>query len=117
MKLERSQFLKEVKEQFPELGPRLNAEEGLSTFEMDVFCEFTQRNINEGEREVVIKCFKIAEKYYRESNQSFKNVVAISFVENLLFKNTKKNLREWAWEIFPEILKAEYTKFHGVKSI
>ncbi len=43
MKLDRSQFLKEVKEEFPELAKVLNAEEGLFTFEMDVFSSFTQK--------------------------------------------------------------------------
>ncbi len=117
MKLERSQFLKELKETFPELTSKINSEEGLSTFEMDVFCDFTQKNINDGEKEVVVACFKIAEKYYRESNNNFKNVISTCFIEDLLFENTKKNYREWAWKLFPKILKEDYISFHGKSGI
>ncbi|MCP4975687.1 MAG: hypothetical protein GY931_05955 [Maribacter sp.] len=117
MKLERSQFLKEVKELFPELISKINLEGGLSTFEMDAFCAFTQKNINAGEKETVIMCFQIVEKYYKESNSKFKDVISTCFVECLDFKNTKKNIREWAWELFPQLLKEDYINFHGKSGI
>lgn len=113
MKLERSQFIKELKDTFPELISQINSEGGLSTFEMDVFFDFTQKNINDGERKNVVKCFEIAEKYFRESNSKFQNIISTCFVEPLDFKNTKKRSRDWAWDIFPEILKEDYINFHG----
>ena len=85
-------FLKEIKNTFPELISPINREEGLSTFEMDVFYEFTQQNINDGEREIVCKCFEIANRYYIGSNNKFRNIIVISFIESLDFDNTKKKL-------------------------
>ncbi|MEW8439687.1 MAG: hypothetical protein AB2689_16185 [Candidatus Thiodiazotropha taylori] len=117
MKLERSQFLKELKGEFPELTKKINSEGGLSTFEMDVFCAFTQKKINDGEKENVIKCFKLAERYFINTNNSFKSVISTCFVECLDFSNTKKNVREWAWELFPETLKEDYINFHGKEGI
>ena len=117
MKLDRSEFLKELKEQFPELTSSINSEGGLSTFEMDVFCQFTQEMINQGEKEIVIRCFDIADKYYSQGNNKFKNVIATCFVEGLDFKNTKKNIREWSWELFPQCLKEEYISFFGKPGI
>lgn len=113
MKLDRSQLLKEIKEAFPEIRSEINSEEGLLHLEVGVFYQFTQKIINEGEREKVAKSFEIANRYYLGGNSKVQNAIGVSYVEGLEFKNTKKNIREWAWEIFPERLKTEYMEFHG----
>ena len=115
MKLERSQFIKELKALFPELIPEINQEEGLFTFEIEAFCAFTQKKINDGEREDVARCFQIADKYYQDGNQKFQDIISTCFVENLNFKNTKRNYREWAWDLLPQALKDDYLAFHGTR--
>ncbi len=117
MKLDRSQFLKELKAEYPELIERINSEKGLSTFEMDVFCDFTQKKINGGEIKEVAKCFTLAEIYFKDGNRGFRNIISTCFVECLEFTDTNKRQREWAWELIPEILKKDYIEFFGKPGI
>lgn len=113
IKPDRSKFLKELKESFPELKQRINSEEGLSTFEMDAFCEFTQRHIDEGNKKVVQRCFEIAGRYFLYSNNKFREIIDTCYVEPLEFKDSNRTQRNWAWEIFPAQLKERYESFWG----
>ena len=110
--LDRSVFLKELKQIFPMLKPELNKEMGLLHFEMTVFRNFAQQMINDGETDTVEQCFSIALKYYLNGNAKLKDAVIISFIEDLEFTDTPKRSREWAWNLFPEQLKDEFTAFH-----
>lgn len=117
MKLDRSKLLKDLKKAFPEIKPFINAEEGLLDFEVRVFYLFTQKLINSGETDKVRICFNIADNYYRNGNSKVQHAIGVSYVECLEFKNTKKNIREWAWDMFPSALKEEYVSFHGKPGI
>ena len=111
--LDRSLLLKELKEEFPELTPLINAEQGLLHFEVGAFYQFTQSLINDGDVNSVKLCFSIANKYLVDGDSKVKNAIATSYAECFDFKNTKKNNREWAWEIYPELLKKEYIIVRG----
>ena len=111
--LDRSSLLKELKKQFPELTPSLNAEEGLLSFEVDAFYKFTQSLINKGDIDNVKLCFSIANKYLTLGEQKVKNAIATSYAECLDFNDTKKLKRGWAWELYPKSLKAEYVIVRG----
>lgn len=117
MKLDRSKFLREVKEHFPEIKEDINAEQGLLHLEVSVFYLFTQKLINEGNVERVKIAYHIADKYFRLGDTKMQNAIDVSYVEGLEFKNTKKNEREWAWQVLPSMLKAAYTSFHGKNGI
>ena len=111
--LDRSLLLKELKQEFPELIPLINAEQGLLHFEVGAFYRFTQSLINEGNVEQVKRCFSIANKYLLNGDAKVKNAISTSYAECFDFKNTKKQSRDWAWEIFPESLKKEFVIVRG----
>jgi hypothetical protein len=111
--LDRSVLLKELKQEFPELTSLINAEQGLLHFEVGVFYQFTQSLINDGDKEKVKRCFNIANNYLMNGDNKVKNAISVSYAECFDFKNTKKQIREWAWEIYPELLKKEYVIVRG----
>jgi len=117
MKLGRSEFLKEVKDAFPEIRGEINAEEGLLHFEMNVFYRYTQKLINEGSVERVKIAYHIADRYFKLGDSKMQNAIDVSFVECLEFQNTKGNIREWAWKELPCTLKGAYEAFHGKSGI
>ena len=112
-KLHRSQFIKEVKETWPHLAPDINSEYGLLHLEMSVFARFTQQMIDAGNREELIRCFKVALKYEVGGNAKVRNAIDVSFVEDLEFGDSRKHRRSWAWEVLPERLRELYVDFHG----
>ena len=111
-KLDRSLFLKEVKTSFPELVSKINSEQGLLHFEMDIVRKFAQHLIDTQQHDNLKKCFLIIEKFYLSGNNKLKNTIDVSFIELLDFKKTKHYNREWAWELLPDSLKKLYTRFH-----
>lgn len=111
--LDRSILLKELKQEFPDLIPLLNAEQGLLHFEVGAFYQFTQSLINSGDVEKVKRSFNIANNYLVNGDAKVKNAISVSYAECFDFKNTKKQNREWAWEIYPELLKKEYVIVRG----
>ena len=113
MKHHRSELLAELKKEFPVLREEINQEMGLLHFEVGVFRRFTQQKITEGDEATVRKCFFIAEKYYSFGNAKVHDAIAVSYVEELEFKDSRQNQKSWAWECLPQILKDEYISFHG----
>jgi hypothetical protein len=82
-------------------------------FEVVVFYQFTQSLINDGDINKVKQCFSIANNYLVNGNKNVKNAISVSYTPCLEFDNTKRNNREWAWEIDPELLKKEYEDMRG----
>ncbi|WP_102386531.1 hypothetical protein [Vibrio cyclitrophicus] len=111
--LDRSSLLRELKEQFPELTPLINVEQGLLVFEVEAFYKYTQSLINDGHVEKVKLCFSIANKYLINGNQKVRSAIATSYAECLDFNDTKKLNRSWAWELYPKPLKKEYAIVRG----
>lgn len=115
-RLHRSQFIDELKEVFPELRRDINSEMGQLVFEIDIFRRFTQAKIDCGEVDAAKRCFSIAQKYYLTGNRQLREVIDTCYVEDLVFQDSKKTRRDWAWACFPTELKEAYTRFHGTRN-
>lgn len=112
-KLHRSQLLAELKEIFPDLTEALNAESGLLSFELNVFCRFTMAKIKQDDHEAVATCYAIALKYYQNSSAKMRDAIDTCYVEDLEFPSHNKREQTWAWEILPTQLKELYDSFHN----
>ena len=110
--MDRSEFLRIVKQQFPELREPINKEQGLLHFEVDVLRRYSQKAIFDGDRQALANCFKIAEQAYSEGNRSLKNAIDVSFVEGLDFVTPHKRY-DWAWDMLPKTLRSLYRAFHS----
>jgi len=106
-KFHRSAFLKDLKETFPAIRDPVNQQYGLLHLEMSEFCHFTQAAIDGGNRDDVISCFQIAEKYVRYGNSSLVNAFAVSYLEHLNF-NDGKVPRSWAKRLLPTAVRELY---------
>lgn len=114
-RLHRSEFLRELKQAFPELVADVNQQYGLLHLEVAAFRRHTQQAINNGNTNGVSCAFSLAEKYLLLGNAKLQNALGVSYVEDLEFRD-QKSLRRWAWELLPATLKAEYEAFHGKSS-
>lgn len=110
--MHRSDFLKALKEDFPNLTEVVNRQKGLLHFEVGEFRKFTQDAIRSGDTERTTKCFSLAERAYLNGNEALKNAIDVSFVEELEFNRDDESGKH-AWEILPPTLKKLYTAFHG----
>ncbi|MBF7074088.1 hypothetical protein ISG33_11825 [Glaciecola sp. MH2013] len=107
MKIERSAFLRMLKEAFPELTSELNKQQGLLHFELSEFRKYTNKLIYAEEKELVKNCFYLAERAYLYGNLKLKTAIDVSYVEDLDFQS-----KDWAWQILPASLKTLYVSFH-----
>lgn len=115
-KLHRSEFLAELKAAFPSIREELNTEYGLLHLETAVFRRFTQHAIDNQDKDVVVRCFAIAEKYYAMGNGKLQNAIGVSYVEDLVFAD-QQTVRQWAWPLLPALLKTAYEVFHGRQNV
>jgi hypothetical protein len=115
-KRDRSQLLREIKAAFPEITSQLNAEQGLLHFEVDVFRRFAQRAIFDGERDTAVQCFSLAATYLTEGNSAMRDAIDVSFIEPMEF-GSPPNVRRWAWEAMPEVLRSAYVAFHRKSAV
>ena len=107
--MHRSEFLKELKELFPELTNSINKQQGLLSFEIGEFRKFTDYAIGAKDKNKVELCYKLAEKAYVNGNRELKALIETEFVESLSLHHN-----EWAWQTFPTILKKSYLDFYGL---
>ena len=105
--MDRSEFLRRLKEHFPELKPVVNKQEGLLHFEMEAFGNYAQRAIYDGDKQRLKKCFEFAREVYVQGDADLQKAIDISFVERLEFK-TPQHTHGWAWGMLPDILKPLY---------
>ncbi len=110
-RLDRSAFLRELKNILPELRAALNRDRGSLHQEVFTFHHFTQDAIVRGDSVVAGKCFKIAERFLTLGNHTLSNALSVSFVEHLSFSGD----REWAWASLPMSLKQAYVSLLGTK--
>ena len=101
--LHRSIFLKELKETFPQLRARINAQYGLLHLEIHVFADFVQHAIAVGDRETVRFSLMMAERYYRGGSVQLSNAIFVSFLEHLDLREAR-----WAWDLLGPSLKQAY---------
>ncbi|GAB1266725.1 hypothetical protein NBRC116492_35350 [Aurantivibrio infirmus] len=116
MNIDRSQFLKELKGRYPEIKDELNSQEGLITFEVSVFLQLVQRNIDDGNRDGFQQSIELVNRFYSEGNKALRSSICNGVCEDLLFEDSKKNNRSWALALLPEPLAKErdsWRKFIG----
>jgi len=101
--LHRSNFLKELKETFPQLTNKINAQYGLLNLEVHVFVDFAQCCIADNDVGKVRLCFMIAEKYCAGGNAAMRTAIVVSFVELLDLRKA-----QWAWDLLGPTLKDAY---------
>jgi hypothetical protein len=106
-KLHHSQFMKKVKETFPELRMEINKQYGLIHLEVSVFTRFVQGLIDSGGKDTLVKALQIANYFILYGNGKVVNALTVSFLEHLNFKNGKVP-RQWAWECMTPALKDQY---------
>jgi len=106
-KLNRSEFLKEVKRLFPEVCEGINKEEGLLSFEIDIFVKYVQSQIDSNIVDKTQLALSLLDKYYRNGNKSLHELIRNSVCEDLTFSDTSKRKRLWAYELLSEQLKNE----------
>jgi hypothetical protein len=106
-KLHRSDFIKEVKVVFPEIRKDINQSDGLLHPEMSVFADLAQSFIDNEDKENLLKCFQIADKYLKEGTKKLVNAIAVSFLEHLNFDDGRAS-RSWAFDIMTPALKQEH---------
>jgi hypothetical protein len=114
--MERSEFLRLVKEQFPDIRGAINQQEGLLHFEVGVLQKRTQRAIYDDDPQALSACFQLAERAYKDGNKSLKAAIDQSFVEGLDFGTLEKP-RTLAWDMMPEVLQSLFEKFHGYRGV
>jgi len=114
--MDRSEFLRLLRERLPALRDAVNQQQGLLNFEMDVLRKCAQRAIFDGDRQTLALCFALAEAGYRDGDNKVKDGIDKSFVETLDFV-TPHNSYLWAWQMLPEALKRLYRDFHGAGKI
>ena len=111
--MHRSEFIKAVKEQFPELRDPMNRE-GLGNLcgEMHQFRLFADQAIRDGDTQKLADCYRLLETAYLAGNLSMKRTIDECFIEDMDY-NTHGAVYAWAWDMLPEVLKTLYTDFHG----
>lgn len=60
---------------------------------MGLFRRFTQDAIDRGDRDLVIRCFQLADWVFANADHVVKNAVSVSYLEDLEFHGSG---REWA---------------------
>ncbi|WP_395343754.1 hypothetical protein PN836_004085 [Ningiella sp. W23] len=106
-KAHRSQFIKEVKEKYPELRVHISQEQGLLSLELAVFGKFIQQKIDNLEKDIVTDAFQILNKFYINGNLALKHAIRDLVCEDLIFSDTQVAERRWAFILLPEALKEE----------
>lgn len=112
MKIDRSEFLRILKYEFPELKYELNQQQGLLHFEVSEFRKFTNQLIRAGEKNQVERCFIIAENGFLNGDSKLKNAIDVSYVEDLEFYG-----KDWAWDMLSSPLKELYVGFHNKNGV
>jgi hypothetical protein len=107
-KVHRSEFLEELKTNFPEITQEINKQDGLLGFEIDCFRLFTQMLIDSGDRERLLKAYKIAEWAYKNGDDKLRALIDTNFLEDMNFKDSKKHQRMWARQLLPPSLAEPY---------
>jgi hypothetical protein len=113
--MHRSDFLKQLKTTFPELIEPVNQQNGLLHFEMREFRLFTQRAIYANDIDTLKRCFALAEKVFLLGDNTLKDAIDTSFMEDLEFISEKAQFRK-AWDLVPAPLQTLYTNFHGQRT-
>jgi hypothetical protein len=110
-KAHRSEFLKEVKHKFPLIKENINQQEGLLSFEIDVFIKYIQTLINQNQSALASEAFILLNHFYLNGNRALHELIRNAVCEDLVFEDTISIERKWAYDLLSEPLKAERRKW------
>jgi hypothetical protein len=108
--MDRSAYLRLLKQRLPELRSELNEQRQIVGCEIGVLAKAAQRAIFDGDRARVRICFGVAATVHAEGNTELKGLIENLFVHDLEFV-TPHNAYPWAWEMFPDSLRPHYTDY------
>ena len=103
----RAEFLKELKQLFPQLRSSVNQQHGLMHLEVHEFERFVNSRIAEGDRESVAKAFQFLDRVLKNGSSELKNAVAVSFLEHMNFEDGRV-ARSWAARLMPPLVSECY---------
>ncbi len=106
--MDRSAFLRLLKQRLPDLRPAVNRQMQMLGFEVQVLGKAAQRAMYDGDRERLAICFGIAELAHSEGNDELRSCMESIFIDELEFV-TPHNSYSWAWEMLPRPLQERYT--------
>ncbi len=118
--LHRSEFLNEVKKFFPEVTDKFNQQDGLLSFEVDVFVQFTQNQIDSSSLEQTKLALILLDTYYQNGNKALHELIRNAVCEDLNFSDTNNTKRAWAYSFLSAQLKTErnsWLKFMGYSGV
>ena len=107
--LDRARMVEILLEAFPAIEPDLLSDSWSELLhpQMGCFAKYAQRQIDEGERAAVQRCFELADRFFRDGTSDVRNAVVVSFLEHLNFTDGKR-ARSWASPLLPPRLHNEY---------
>lgn len=100
--------------EFPELREELADETwaGLLHLEVACFARLTQQAIDNGDQQVLKRCFSLADDVFRMADAEVKNAMYVSYLEHLTFEDSRKNQRQWAFKLMPPALQAGFKEIN-----
>lgn len=105
--IHRSIFLKEITELYPELRKKLNEQDGMLYFEVDVFLKFVQKCIDECKHKNTRILIGQVNRYYQNGDKALNELIRNGICENVKFEDSKKTSRSWALEYLCPSLRKE----------
>ncbi len=100
--------------QFPEIAEDLTDDDlaGLGYMQVACFMRYTQRQIDEGRKPELQRCFDTARRFMLEGDDELQNAMGVAYLEHLNLKDGKRP-RRWALAVMPEPLRSEYSAIRG----
>ena len=97
-------------EEFPGLEEDITDENwaGLVHLEASSFARYTQRQVDQGDKVELKRCFEVARKLVLEGDESIENAMHVSYLEHLNLRDGKI-ARSWALDLLPEPLSSGYS--------
>ena len=110
MSVDSNGLMAALRQQFPELLEEFDDEcmKGLLHLEVAVLSRAAQDAISNHDNVRLQKCFDFADWAFRGGDADVRNAIAVSFLEHLSFKDTKKRSRSWAFSMLSQTLQSEF---------
>ncbi len=108
-KLHRSEFIRQLRSEVPEVDPFLVGMRESLTEELSVIAAFARQASADGAVEPLARLFQFMARAHGEANRTLRNAIAASFLEHLPFQGPE-GLR--AFELLPQALRAEWSAVH-----
>ena len=106
-RIHRSIFLKELKEAYPDLKQELNTQDGLFSFEVNVFLEYIQNYIDREDIENTKILLSRVNRYFSNGNKALIESIRNGICEDVKFEDSKKHYRSWALKYLSPQLRKE----------